>query len=83
MRRQIFGGGNAILPIRQSTANQELATLMETISELKQKLAQLEAWNTEKNRYKKVELAQGAIAYALKEGMESGEPLRATNQHRC
>ena len=56
---------------------------METISELKQKLAQLEAWNTEKNRYKKVEVAQGAIAYALKEGMESGEPLRATNQHRC
>jgi hypothetical protein len=56
---------------------------METISELKQKLAQLEAWNTEKNRYKKVEVAQGVIAYALKEGMESGEPLRATNQHRC
>src|SRR5262249_35711737 len=65
-----------ILDAQQSAidANQERATLMETISELKSKVAQLEAWNTEKERYKKVEVAKGVIAYALKEGMESGEP---------
>ena len=55
-------------------ANQERATLMETISELRRKVAELEAWNIEKQRYKKVEVTKGVIAYALKEGMESGEP---------
>jgi hypothetical protein len=55
-------------------ANQERVTLMETISELRGKIAQLEAWNTEKDRYKKVEVAPGMIAYTLKEGMEGGEP---------
>jgi vacuolar-type H+-ATPase subunit I/STV1 len=55
-------------------ANQERVTLIETISELKQKVAQLEAWNTEKERYKKVEVTEGVIAYTLKEGTESGEP---------
>jgi hypothetical protein len=55
-------------------ANQERATLMETISELRRKVAELEAWNIEKQRYKKVEVTKGVIAYALKEGMENGEP---------
>jgi len=46
---------------------------METISQLKGKVAQLEAWNTEKNRYRKVEVAPGVIAYALKQD-EDREP---------
>ena len=54
-------------------ANQERAALMETISQLRGKVAQLEAWNTEKERYKKVEVGPGLIAYALKEDME--EPV--------
>jgi hypothetical protein len=66
-----------ILDAQQSAidANQERATLMETISQLRGKVAQLEAWNTEKQRYKKVEVATGVIAYTLKEGMENGEPI--------
>jgi hypothetical protein len=64
-----------ILDAQQSAidANQERATLMETISQLKGKVAQLEAWNTEKNRYRKVEVAPGVIAYALKQD-EDREP---------
>jgi hypothetical protein len=56
-----------ILDAQQSAidANQERATLMETISELKGKVAQLEAWNIEKNRYRKTEVAEGVIAYVL------------------
>jgi hypothetical protein len=70
LQRQILDAQESALD-----ANQERATLMETITELKGKVAQLEAWNTEKERYKKVEVAKGLIAYALKEGMESGEPV--------
>jgi hypothetical protein len=52
-----------ILDAQQSAidANQERATLMETIGQLKGKVAHLEAWNTEKNRYRKVEVAPGVI----------------------
>src|SRR5215510_14462477 len=64
-----------ILDAQQSAidANQERATLMEAIRQLKGIFSLIEASNTEKNRFRKVEVAPGVIAYALKQD-EDREP---------
>jgi hypothetical protein len=56
------------------TAQSAQAELVETISELKSRVAELEAWDAEKQRYKLTEIGYGMTAYTLKEGMEEGEP---------
>jgi hypothetical protein len=48
--------------------------LIQRVGELEKEVARLEAWETEKQRYKLVDLGDGAFAYALKEGMSAGEP---------
>ncbi len=50
------------------------ASLVDHISELKGHVTQLEAWDADKERYKLTDLGVGLLAYALKEGMENGEP---------
>jgi hypothetical protein len=53
--------------------------LLNSIRELEEKIAQLETWNTEKQRYKLTEIGHGMITYTLKDGMENGEP----QHHLC
>lgn len=48
--------------------------LVETVSALKKEVAHLKAWDADKQRYQLSEVRSGATAYALKEGMEGGEP---------
>jgi len=48
--------------------------LLNRVRELEGEITKLEAWNTEKQRYKLTDLGRGMTAYTLKEGMESGEP---------
>jgi hypothetical protein len=55
------------------------ADLVETASKLKARVAELEAWDEDKKRYKLTEIGEGLIAYTLKDGMENGEP----SHHLC
>ena len=50
------------------------AALIETVGALKARVAELEAWDADKKRYKLTDLGAGMSAYTLKEGMENGEP---------
>jgi hypothetical protein len=50
------------------------SALLNRVRELEEEKAKLEAWNTEKQRYKLTELGPGMTTYTLKEGMENGEP---------
>ena len=56
------------------TANEERAALIEKIRRSEQKIADLEAWNTEKQRYQLTDIGEGAFAYALRGSISNGEP---------
>jgi len=56
------------------TANEERASLIEEIREAESKIAQLETWNAEKQRYQLTDIGDGNFAYALRQSMSSGEP---------
>lgn len=56
-------------------AQSDQFTLLETIRELKEKMAQLEAWETEKQRYQLTDYGLGTFAYALKPEARNGEPV--------
>jgi hypothetical protein len=55
-------------------AQSDQLSLLDEIRSLKEKVVELEAWNTEKGRYKLTDLGRGLKTYTLKEGMENGEP---------
>jgi hypothetical protein len=55
-------------------ARSEQGTLVELVGELKKRVTELEAWGKDKERYTLVDLGQGLLAYALRAGMENGEP---------
>lgn len=57
-----------------STAYARESDMAEEIRDLKAKMAELEGWNAEKERYRLVELALGVVAYAPKEADGIGEP---------
>src|SRR6266852_5484956 len=48
--------------------------LADIVGTLKSRVAELEAWNTDKQRYELKEIQTGVTAYALKDGKEAGEP---------
>jgi len=50
------------------------ASLIENVGTLKSRVAELEAWDADKQRYKLIQIGHGMVAYTLKEGMEEGEP---------
>jgi hypothetical protein len=51
------------------------ASLVELADDLKRRVAHLEAWDADKERYKLTDIGGGLLAYALKAGMEkNGEP---------
>ena len=57
-----------------SAALNEQTALTETISELKKRIADLEAWEAEKQNYELKALDRVSFVYASKQSMEGGEP---------
>ena len=49
--------------------------LVESISEFKRRVAELESWEADKQRYELVEIGPGIVCYAIKETMRGGEPM--------
>ena len=54
--------------------NNERATLIERIGKLEKQVTDLEAWETEKQRYELKEIAFGSFAYVVKPAMQGTEP---------
>jgi hypothetical protein len=59
---------------RAIVAQQERATLLETVDELKKEVADLKAWEAQKQRYEMKDAGNGVIAYAVKEEARGSEP---------
>lgn len=55
-------------------ANEAQAACVERVRDLEQQIVQLKDWDREKQRYQLEAVSQGAFAYTMKPGMESGEP---------
>lgn len=51
------------------------SALTKEMVELKEKLREVEGWESQMKRYKLHEFATGALAYALSPGKENGEPM--------
>ncbi len=60
-------------------ANEERSTLIEHVRQLEKEVADLKAWEAEKQRYQLAELTTGVTAYAIKEEMRGAEP----SHHIC
>jgi hypothetical protein len=56
------------------SAQADQTELAETVGALKARVAELEAWDADKKRYKLTDLGSGMTAYSLKAGRENGEP---------
>ncbi|HEY8006982.1 MAG TPA: hypothetical protein VIE66_09360 [Methylocella sp.] len=56
-------------------AQETQAQLIEAISNLKKRVAELEAWDGEKQRYELKSLAEGVFSYRLKKAMADSEPI--------
>jgi hypothetical protein len=56
------------------TAQANEATLLEEVGALKKQVTDLEAWESEKQRYQLIALAPNVIAYAVKESARGVEP---------
>ena len=76
-----FGGAIIELQAQILTAQQGAlaaqereATLAEEIRSLKEQVAKLEAWETEKQRYQLTDFGGGTFAYLLKPDMSESEP---------
>jgi hypothetical protein len=62
--------------IASELASQEKqAALAERVRELEKQIADVEDWRSQIQRYMLIEFPTKALAYALKPGMENGEPL--------
>src|SRR4051794_6216029 len=57
------------------SANEERTTLVETVRQLEKQIADLKAWDREKERYELKEFASHAMAYEVKESMRGTEPV--------
>jgi hypothetical protein len=65
------------------TAQQTQASLIETVSGLEKEVAQLKAWEADKQRYELKALASGLFAFALKPSMSNGEPMHYICANCC
>ena len=67
---------SAILSAQSSAlaANSDQAAMVEQIRTLKEEIASVKAWETQKQRYKLANPWSGAVVYSLKESMANGEP---------
>lgn len=59
---------------RALAANEERSVLIQRVSGLEKQIAQLEAWEAEKQRYELKEVSQSAFAYVLKPEASAAEP---------
>lgn len=55
-------------------AQSEQFSLLEKIRQFEAKMAEIEAWKNEADRYQLTDYGGGTFAYSLKPGMERGEP---------
>lgn len=55
-------------------ANSAQFAMIEEIRNLKEEMARIKAWDTEKQRYHLISPWPGTVVYSLKESMSSGEP---------
>lgn len=55
-------------------ANAAQMTMVERIRELEAQIANMKAWEAEKERYQLVSPSTGAMVYAVKKSMSNGEP---------
>lgn len=62
-------------------ANEERSSLIETVGTLKKQVADLEAWEAEKQRYNLAEVGFGVVAYAPKPEMQRAEPFHLLCAH--
>lgn len=76
VRAKVIELQGAILDAQSTAfaANSNQAAMVEEIRQLKEEVARMKAWDTEKQRYQLTSLWQGAVAYALKESMSNSEP---------
>jgi hypothetical protein len=67
---------DVILAGQQSALEENIKqrALLEEIRDLKEQIANLEAWDAEKQRYKLAEPWAGAVVFALKKSSANGEP---------
>jgi hypothetical protein len=65
------------------TAQQAQAVLVETVGSLEKEVAQLKAWEADKQRYELKALAPGLVAFALKPTMSNGEPMHYICANCC
>lgn len=66
----------AVIELQENilAAQEAQATLVKRVGELEAEVARLKAWDGEKQRYQLTNVGSGVLAYALKDGMENGEP---------
>lgn len=62
-------------------AQSEQFTLLQEIRDLKEEVARVKAWDTEKQRYALAKPWAGAVVYALKESAANGEPAHYLCTH--
>ena len=67
---------SAILSAQSSalSANADQAAMVEEIRALKKEIADVKAWEGQKQRYNLTSQAAGSLVYALKESMKESEP---------
>jgi hypothetical protein len=86
---KVFELQRVILAAQQDafTAQEPQAALLKRIGELEKEIADLEAWDREKERYALTEIASGVFAYKLKPEAQGAEPehllcANCFHQHR-
>lgn len=70
LNREIMTAQNSAL-----AAYADQAAMLEKVRQLERRVADLEAWEREKERYELKDFGCGTFAYALKRGVEGGEPF--------
>jgi hypothetical protein len=74
---KVFELQRAILDAQQSVfaANEERTSLLQLVDRLEKEIADLKAWEAEKNRYELTALAPNVMAYKLKSSERNIEPI--------
>lgn len=73
---QIIEFQNAVIDAQAQVfaVNEERTALIKRVGELEKKVTNLEAWETEKERYELKPIAHGSFAYMLKANAQGAEP---------
>lgn len=77
VREKVFELQGAILSAQADTfeANAAQSALLDRVRQLEKEVADLEAWDAEKQRYCLQEVASGSFAYTIKPDAKGAEPL--------